>query len=390
MVPGEEVMSESSLGAHHTDEPWQRLVAAALRAAYAWSVRGVHRNAAMREIARMTGVVMEVYGPGRGPVTPAVLVERLRAPLGGLLVDARQEVAELADVVLLDEEGNLTEKAYDLVCEHVVPLKEAAGAQRWLPTWVTMHSDQIRHRVFTAMIATTKQDEYVASRKFLVQHPAGGERDLVEKRDRTDGVRLAGGSYQDIPEEQTYRGPDGRGWWWRCPDCKWPMAVSSAGKVRCRYRPHSAVYDLLPGTRPKLRRRDDGPGAPLPVAQAAEGAKCVDAGVWRFVVVPGVSELRIAAAAERTKAEVQLWPLLDRYDLLVETGGEKFAVDVKECLSLNSLIDRLRTRPPSARILLPKPFRWQLEPLTDALPGLAVTTETKFLSQVRAAVRKAQ
>ncbi|MFJ7212895.1 hypothetical protein [Amycolatopsis sp. NPDC098790] len=383
-------MSESALGQHYTDVPWQRLVAATLRAAYAWSVRDVRGNAAMLEIAKMTGVVMEVHGPGSGPVTPAALVEGLRQPLAGLLGGPRQGPAELADVVLLDKEGNLTENAYDLVCEHVVPLRELAGAQPWLPTWVTMHSDQIRHRVFTAIINTTKQDEYVASRKFLVEHPAGREQELVEQRDRTGGVRLAPGGYRDIPEKQVYRGSDGRGWWWPCPDCKWPMAVSSAGKVRCRYRPHSAVYDLLPEARPKLRRRDDGPRALLPVSQAVEGAKCADAGVWRFVVVPGVSELRIAAAAERANAKVQLWPHRDRYDLLVRAGREKFAVDVKECLSFSSLIDRLRTRPPSARILLPKSFEWQLEPLTEALPGLAVTTETKFLSQVRAAVRKAR
>ncbi|WP_027930275.1 restriction endonuclease-related protein [Amycolatopsis thermoflava] len=383
-------MSESALGAHYTDEPWQRLIAAALRAAYAWTVREVRGNAAMREIARMTGVVMEVHGPGRGPVTPAALIESLHTPLRGLLVGIPQEAAELADIVLLNGNGNLTERAYDLVCEHVVPLREAAGAQPWLPTWVTMNSDQIRHRAFTAMIATTDQDEYVASRKFLVEHPAGGEQELVEQRDRIGGVRLAGGSYQTIPEGQVYRDSDHRGWWWPCPDCKWPMAVSGSGTVRCRYRPHSAVFDLLPGTRPKLRRRDDGPRAPLPTGRTVDGAKCVDAGVWRFVVVTGISELRIAAAAERAKAEVRLWPLLDRYDLSIEAASEKFTVDVKECLSLSSLINRLRTRPPSARILLPKSFEWQLEPLVDALPGLTVTTEARFLSQIRAAVRKSR
>ncbi|MFJ6677436.1 hypothetical protein ACIQMJ_40590 [Actinosynnema sp. NPDC091369] len=381
-------MSESALGHHYTDEARQRVVAAALRAAYAWSVRRVHRNTAMREIARMTGVIMEAHGPGSGPVTPAELVERLHRPLGGLLAGVWGQSTELADVVLLDREGRLSEEAYDLVSEHVVPLNGSTATQPWLPTWVTMHSDQIRQLVFTTMVATTKQDEYVASRKFLVQHPAGGEQELVELRDRNGGVRLARGGYRNIPEEQIYRGSDGRRWWWPCPDCKWPMTVSSTGAVRCRYRPHSAVFDLLTGTRPELRRRDGGPRVPRPVGQSADGAKCVDDGVWRFVVVPGASELRVAAAAERAGAKVQLWPLLDRFDLLVEAGDEKFAVDLKECLSLGSLIDRLRTRPPSARVLLPKSCEWQLEPLTAALPGLAVTTETKFLTQVRAAVRK--
>jgi hypothetical protein len=383
-------MSENTLGQHYTDAPGHRVVAAALRAAYAWSVRDVQRNSAMLEIARMTGVVMEAHGPGKGPVTPAELVDRLRLPLRGLLAGVREQPAELADVVLLDDGGRLTENAYDLVCEHVIPLKDAAGAQSWLPTWTTMHSDQIRQRVFTAMIASTRQDEYVASRRFLIEHPAGGEQELVELRDRVGGVRLATGGYRDIPEDQVYRGLDAQGWWWPCSECKWPMAVTSTGKVRCRYRPHSAVFDLVLGTRPSLRRRDGARRVSPPAGKAVEGAKCVDAGVWRFVVVPGASELRIAAAAERAGAKVLLWPFLDRFDLLVEAGDEKFSVDVKECLSVSSLIEGLRTRPPSARVLLPKSCEWQLETLKDALSGLAVTTETKFLGQVRTAVRKAR
>lgn len=393
---------------HYADEPWQRVVAAALRAAYAWSVRDVHGNAAMLEIARMTGVVMEVHGPGRGPATPAELVGRLRHPLNGLLEATKGWASELGGVELLDDEGRLTPDAYDLVCEHVVPLSDSVGSRPWLPQWATMHSEQIRQRVFTSMIATTKQEEYVATRRFLVQYPAGNLQEMVERRDREGGIRLAQGGYREIPEEQVHRGADGRGWWWPCPDCLWPMAISaarstgktgktrsadavrSAGTVRCRYRPHSAVYDLLPGSRPALRRRDEGPRLATPVAQPAEGAKCVDAGVWRFVVVPGVSELRIADAAARAGATVLLWPLLDRFDLHVTAGQEKLAVDVKECLSLSSLIDRLRTRPPSAAVLLPKSCEWQLEPLTAALSGLAITTETKFLARIRAAMKKAR
>jgi hypothetical protein len=240
------------------------------------------------------------------------------------------------------------------------------------------------------MIATTRQDEYVASRRFLIEHPAGHKQELVEIRDRDGGIRLAQGSYQDIPETQVHRDARGGGWWWPCPDCKWPMVVLSTGAVRCRYRLHVAVYDLLPGAKPKLRRRDDGPRVATPITQSVDGAKCVAAGVWRFVVVPGVSELRIANAAKRAGAEVLLWPRLDRFDLLVTAGEEEFAVDVKERLSLSLLIDRLRKRPPSARILLPKSCEWQEEPLKAALRGLPVVTETKFRAQVGAAMRKAR
>ncbi len=65
------------------DDPAERahrVVAAALRAAYAWTVRR-QRHEAMREVARMTGVIMEAHGPGRGPTTPLDLIGCLRRPL---------------------------------------------------------------------------------------------------------------------------------------------------------------------------------------------------------------------------------------------------------------------------------------------------------------------
>ncbi|MDQ3578799.1 MAG: hypothetical protein M3443_14660 [Actinomycetota bacterium] len=63
--------------------PWERVVIAALRAAYAWSVRlADHR--AMHEVARMTGVVMAEHGPGIGPVTPREFADALHGELGAL------------------------------------------------------------------------------------------------------------------------------------------------------------------------------------------------------------------------------------------------------------------------------------------------------------------
>src|SRR5690348_16289457 len=61
-----------------------RIASAALRAAYAWSVRDRERRA-FGEICRMVGVVMFELGPGTGPATPTDLIAYLRQPLGGLL-----------------------------------------------------------------------------------------------------------------------------------------------------------------------------------------------------------------------------------------------------------------------------------------------------------------
>src|SRR5690606_1560274 len=75
----------------------RRVVTAALRAAYAMSARPTHPEG-MREIARMTGVVMEAHGPGSGPVTPMALVDALRRPLGDLPIFANAEDGDGADV----------------------------------------------------------------------------------------------------------------------------------------------------------------------------------------------------------------------------------------------------------------------------------------------------
>lgn len=58
------------------------LISAAVRAGYAHTCR-YEEPAARREIARMTGVVMSVCGPGRGPNTPTTLIEALHHPSHG-------------------------------------------------------------------------------------------------------------------------------------------------------------------------------------------------------------------------------------------------------------------------------------------------------------------
>ncbi|WP_308800295.1 hypothetical protein [Streptomyces sp. NEAU-H3] len=110
-------------------------------------------------------------------------------------------------------------------------------------------------------------------------------------------------------------------------------------------------------------------------------------GVWRFVVVPGASELRIKQRLEKLGATVELWPKLDRYDLHVRAGGTEFKIDVKEYRSPHRLIADLRAKAPSARVLLPQTHEHQWETLRVSLPSLQITTETKFHAEVRRALR---
>ncbi|MFC0038381.1 hypothetical protein [Actinomadura rayongensis] len=364
----------------------RRVIAAALRAAYAWTRRG-DQPRAMREVARMTGIVMEAHGPGRGPVTPHGLVQCLHRPLGGLLEFATDADEMIRAAVLLDD-GGLTEEAYDLAAEYAMPLSALSGTETWLPTWTTMHSEQIRSEVFAGMIGTRNQDDYVRSRTFLIEHPAGSREEIGELVSGSR-IRVLGKGYVDVPDGQLHRRKDGSAWWWACPDCRWPMAVTGT-KVRCRYRPHAAVFRIATDADrrpPALRRIDEGPRADVPDAREAGGSVCLDHGVWRFIVVPGASELRICRELRDLGADVWLWPERDAYDLRVVAGGREFRVDLKEYRSPHRLVADLRAKPPRARVLLPRTHQHQVDVIKSSLPGLDIVTETRFRSEVRRALK---
>lgn len=366
----------------------ERVVAAAVRAAYAWSGRAKYPDA-MLEISRMTGVVMEARGRGFEPTTPMGLVEWLRRPLGGLLSFATSADPAVAEAVLLDSGGEVTDAVYDVGCEYAQQLDAALETAPWLPSWARMRAAQVRAAVFASMVEAGDQEAYVKARRFLIEMPAGKREDIADQLAET-GTRCAA-TYQDIPADQQHAARDRR-WWWPCPVCRWPMHVTSE-TVRCRYRPHRAAYQIdgaqRPGTvAPRLLRvREDGPAPPR--GRPADGAACLDASVWRHVVVPGATEIRLASEWDKNGVMVMLWPKLDTYDLDVRTKTEHLCYDVKEYQSARRLVDDLRAKPPAATVLLPATHEHQLEIIRSALPGIPVTTERQARRRVRQAAREA-
>ncbi|WFF08715.1 hypothetical protein O7622_09255 [Micromonospora sp. WMMD1076] len=383
--------------------PWEQVLAAVLRAAYAWSVR--HTGAAaVKEVARMTGVLMAAHGPGVGPVTPGELAEALHRRLGLLPAIADCDDREISDAILLADDC-LTDQAYDLACEYAGPLGAAIDKGSRLPSWTMMRAEQIQAAAREAMAESGRQQDYVASRRFLIEHPAATSRAELRELLSVAGVSLPPGGYQAIPAEQRHRARDGVDWWWPCPICRWPMAVTG-DRVRCRYRPHTASYRIArtpwarsrsrPGVapetgprsrhriRPVLTRTDPGPRVAMPAAQPAADAVCVETGIWRFVVVPGASELRLYRKLTRLGAAVELWPDLDAYDLLVTVGSMAYKIDLKEYRSTRRLLEKLRDARPDVEILLPDTHDRQLGVLQDALPrAVRVTTERRFVSRIR-------
>ncbi|MFH8618495.1 hypothetical protein ACH4E8_25995 [Streptomyces sp. NPDC017979] len=363
----------------------RRVVTAALRAAYAWSVRD-RQSAAYLEVARMTGVVMEAHGPGGGPTTPLELAASLRAELGALLPHRGEDEA-IAAAVLLNDRDQLTPTALDLASEYAVPLESGTDPAAWLPSWTHMNAAHIRRETFALLTASNEPDAYVTSRKFLIEYPAG-HRDQLGEIVAATGVSLPWNGYQELTPDQVHHVCAGVGWWWPCPECRWPMTVR-AGTVRCRYLPHAARYQIVTRhakeARPELSRIDEGPRATKPRASSVRGAVRVDPGVWRFVVVPGANELRIAGLLEKLGCGVRLWPERDSYDLHVSVRpeGPEFRLDLKEYRSSYRLCADLRASRPRATVLLPHSHEHQYDAVRSALPALDITTESRFKSRVR-------
>lgn len=164
--------------------------------------------------------------------------------------------------------------------------------------------------------------------------------------------------------------------------------------VRCRYTYHPAVFQVVERSRsrPQLIRTNPRPGkvegAP-PTARPAGSAMQVDDPIWRFIVVPGASELRMARALGKRGADVELFPGFDRYDLDIRVGDRRWQVDVKEHATAEGLLRHLDEKPPKARyVVIPDSHAGQAAVLRAAQDQYEILTETELLTEVSVTVRR--
>ncbi|WP_242906939.1 restriction endonuclease-related protein [Actinomadura terrae] len=355
----------------------ERAVTAAIRAGFAWTVRR-ERPESWAEIARMTGVIMRTCGPGRGPATPVELVAALRRPLGTWLPGCGDDVRGL---VVLDADDELTDATFEIGCDYTAEVlsgQDDPGA-RWLPDWRVHRGEQIEKAAFRTLLVGT-DEEYTRGRRFITEHPAGALTELMLARDALDLPALV--SYSEIPEERQWRGL-----WWPCPVCRWPMRVRGP-LVRCDFPRHEAVYGAPDGgTAPRLS--PVGAARRAPRSRPADGAVCVDESVWRYIVVPGVVEVRLHdRLAALPGVETTLYPRKDLHDIQVVGTGEgdgwEFTLDVKDYASASALARRLEERPiASGHLVLPRYRRDQVGELRRLLPETRIATEDQIHDRIR-------
>ncbi len=204
----------------------------------------------------------------------------------------------------IDEFGDLNYELYDLLDEHGrAALKIAddgkSGTGR-LPSWFNVQEELTENEVNRRLRQKKDEAFYVEQRANLILHPAGDAAQLRRKIHQSLHE-----FYQDIPTSHSHQG-----WWFPCPACQWPMAVSAKGPnkpvaVHCDDGEHAlrgARYILRSGELPQLVPVNPSPDLPkeqrvlrpelnAPTARNTANCKRLVRKVWRNITIPGIPEI---------------------------------------------------------------------------------------------------
>ncbi|WP_371782547.1 restriction endonuclease-related protein [Streptosporangium subroseum] len=331
---------------------------AALRAAKAMTTPGLEPQQRLATLMECHGTMLAARGPG-SPLSFGAFRRALKGDLAGLLPEGIVPL-DLDGMLVVDQDGQVTEGAFDLDLEQRMLLHTLRKLDRTagVVSDRELQSEIDQETAYALLKKQGDQAVYVAGRSDLIRHPAGPVNELCELR----LPPLIADFYKEIPYNSVYRG-----WWFPCPICAWPMrlvirknAGATVGVTHCWHAPHAdlgASYlfrlpvdsnapELLPEPSPP---RPSGREAVLypdvkevPQALPADGHKALTRGIWRYTTVPGLPELALYDRLAERGLKVQMWPILDAYDLLVEVGpkrGKKksFKVDVKDYTSATTL-----------------------------------------------------
>ncbi|MEU3644704.1 hypothetical protein AB0E59_15095 [Lentzea sp. NPDC034063] len=324
----------------------------------------VPRARQARVLMSCLGVLSAAHPIGEVP-TMAGFREGLKGPLGDLL-PGDLDVAGIAELRLLDQDGSFSDEAEDLCGEFLVPT--AALEEHW--PWQRVAAEQEERRLFE-MLRRLPQGEYTRLREELVERPAGDLRTLRRTWDN-----LLSQFYEPIAR---WPGRQVRGWFFPCPLCRWPMRVLGTEPVvtvRCEVHfRHGVSYTCRTHTRadePPLLMPAGKSATSVAAQPATSESFAVSRVAWRYMTLPGLLECELRDYARGLQAGVVMWPDRDLYDLAITLGENVWLVDVKTWASPRALGEALRAHPPAVPklvIVIPDHQRKDLHLLRQLVDG---------------------
>ena len=236
------------------------------------------------------------------------------------------------------------------------------------------------HAVLTACRLADRPQDYVAFRRWLIEHPVVTALELQQAR-ATEALALLAehlrSAYTDAPVEC-----ESEGVFRLCPDCGnllWPTVGNAwvCDDSRCRPAPEQSLSRI----------------------SARGGVLWLKRGIRRYVAAPGRAELDLLRRLQGRGLLVDLWPAYDAYDLRIQfPNGEVWAVDMKDWsnpVRLASRVKPIPDNPPWARAYFVFPdvrkderpdyvraFKARCRVLRTAPPIVGAMFATHFVSQV--------
>lgn len=262
---------------------------------------------------------------GRPPIGDlAALVELAEQPLAAWPLDLPLDEYDLAATLLTpDGTGRPTQ-----VCE------ELALARGELE--VAVREEGLMSQVLARCRAANAQDDYVAFRRLLIEHPVLSHDELLAVVDQAEFLRLQNETLSAFPLIPPHYLRDGHVRLCTHCGCVTTPVHVIGGAVRWACVEMSCKGALQPALDEACAHLD-----------AHKDIHWLRPDLRRYILAPGRPELALATALERLDLNVELWPGVDRYDLRVTfPRGEIWALDVKDWSNPVQLAAHLQAIPP--------------------------------------------
>ena len=230
-------------------------------------------------------------------------VSMMQRPLGEWVV-AFSVPEYLADFTIMDG-GFLTEDADALIVGNFDVAAELTQG--------------IMRRLIEMCRALGNQDDYVAFRRFVIEHPVATRMEMIDVLykliDDSLCSLLRDEAFESVPADMESAGRVPI-----CDRCGWTLVKDTyRGSLGCADWGCRRLEGLIPAHYPKS-------------LSAGDGLRRVRAGLARYTARPGRLELSLyESLSELDGMRVELWPGFDSYDLGVTfPSGEVWAIDCKD------------------------------------------------------------